>query len=263
MDLLRQKLAPISDKAWEEINETAKEKFSGLLSARKFSDFAGPKGIDFPAVTDGRLNIREDKNEVKYGLYNVMPMIEVRIPFKLNIWELDNLERGAEDIDLDNLEEAAEKMAAFEEDIIYNGLDDANLTGIIKSAEHHTDYSGKVDDILAATAEGVSKLARLGTEGPYALVVNKDTWVEISGLIDGYPLRKHLEKILEGQIIISECIKQPILLTMRGGDFRITSGLDLSIGYQSHNTKEVELYFTESFTFQVIDPDAYLLFKSK
>jgi uncharacterized linocin/CFP29 family protein len=263
MDLLRQRLAPISDKGWEEINETAQEKFSGLLSARKFSDFDGPKGRNFPAVTDGRLNIKDENSEVKYGLYNVMPMIEARIPFKLNIWELDNLERGAEDIDLDNLEEAAEKMAAFEENIIYNGLEEANLKGIIKSAEHSVSYSGKTEDILSTTANGVSQLARLGTEGPYALVVNKDTWVEISGLIDGYPLRKQLEKILEGNIIISECIESPVLLTMRGGDFRITSGQDLSIGYQAHDTKEVELYLTESFTFQVIDPDAYLLFKTK
>jgi len=38
-------------------------------------------------------------------------------------------------------------------------------------------------------------------------------------------------------------------------------GQDLSIGYESHNNKTVQLYFTESFTFQVIDPAAVLVLK--
>jgi len=33
-------------------------------------------------------------------------------------------------------------------------------------------------------------------------------------------------------------------------------GQDLTIGYKLHNAREVELYFTESFAFRVLEPAA-------
>jgi len=43
------------------------------------------------------------------------------------------------------------------------------------------------------------------------------------------------------------------VLSRRGGDFEMTVGQDLTIGYKIHNAREVELYFTESFTFRVLE----------
>ncbi len=55
MNILRKNLSPISDQAWEEINEQARIVFKTTLSARKFVDIDGPKGLNFGAVTLGRL----------------------------------------------------------------------------------------------------------------------------------------------------------------------------------------------------------------
>lgn len=46
------------------------------------------------------------------------------------------------------------------------------------------------------------------------------------------------------------------VLSVRGGDFVLTVGQDLSIGYKLHEAREIELFFTESFTFQVLEPAA-------
>jgi uncharacterized linocin/CFP29 family protein len=43
---------------------------------------------------------------------------------------------------------------------------------------------------------------------------------------------------------------------MRGGDFLFESGQDLSIGYESHDSDQVNLYIEESFTFRVATPEA-------
>ena len=40
------------------------------------------------------------------------------------------------------------------------------------------------------------------------------------------------------------------MVSRRGGDFTLTVGQDLAIGYKGHSEREVELYFTESFTFR-------------
>ncbi len=47
-----------------------------------------------------------------------------------------------------------------------------------------------------------------------------------------------------------------VLLSVRRGDFALTVGQDLSIGYAFHEKHKVELYLTESFTFRVLEPAA-------
>ena len=46
------------------------------------------------------------------------------------------------------------------------------------------------------------------------------------------------------------------MLSLRGGDFILDSGQDLSIGYLDHDADAVRLYLEESFSFRVIEPDA-------
>jgi len=50
------------------------------------------------------------------------------------------------------------------------------------------------------------------------------------------------------------------MLTKRGGDFELILGQDLAIGYESHTQTKVKLYFTESFTFRVLEPAAVMNF---
>jgi len=46
------------------------------------------------------------------------------------------------------------------------------------------------------------------------------------------------------------------VLSLRGGDFVLDCGQDLSIGYLQHDARTVRLYLEESFTFRVVEPDA-------
>lgn len=47
-----------------------------------------------------------------------------------------------------------------------------------------------------------------------------------------------------------------MVLSQRGGDFTLSVGQDLSIGYLDHDADTVNLYLEESFTFQTEEPDA-------
>ena len=47
-----------------------------------------------------------------------------------------------------------------------------------------------------------------------------------------------------------------VLLSLRGGDFVFDSGQDLSIGYDSYDPEDVQLYLEESFSFHVATPEA-------
>lgn len=264
MDILRKSLAPISDKAWEEINDEAKDTLKTALSARKFIDVEGPKGFDFAAVSTGRLDVPKNqaKNSVNYGIHNVMPIVEARVPFELDIWELDNISRGNEDVDLDNLVDAAKKIAQFEDEAIFKGFKPAHIDGLLNISEHkELQLTSNYEKLVNLISQAIISFREEAIEDSYNLVVGHELYKYINSYNMDYPLRKHIESIINGKIILSDYIENAILVANRGGDFRLTLGQDFSIGYESHNQQKVQLYLTESFTFQVLDPAAVIVFK--
>ncbi|MFO7922619.1 MAG: family 1 encapsulin nanocompartment shell protein [Bacteroidales bacterium] len=262
MDILKQSLAPVSSEAWEEIKSEAKRVLNTHLSARKFINVSEPKGWDYGAVPSGRLDIpgNQNKNGVIYGINKVQPLVEPRIRFFLNIWELDNLARGAKDIDLDSMEEAAIKLAEFEEKTIYYGLSNASVTGLKDCNKgEKLVFPEQIEDLLAVVSQGITKLNRASIEGPYALIVSPDKWQKISSHFKGYPLRMQLEKLLGGPVILSHFIKEGFLAPADASELNLILGQDISIGYESHDDKKVRMFFTESFTLQIHDPATIIM----
>jgi uncharacterized linocin/CFP29 family protein len=54
MTHLHRELAPISEKAWKEIEKEAARTLRTFLTARQFVDFSGPHGWDYSAPAAGR-----------------------------------------------------------------------------------------------------------------------------------------------------------------------------------------------------------------
>lgn len=261
MDILKKNLAPIPDAAWDQIYEEASDIFESVLSARKFVDVDGPKGLDYGAVHTGRIEVASsDDNGVKYGINRVMPLVENRRNFTLDIWELDNAARGAEDVDLSNMEKAAQEIASFEEKSVFYGLEKTDIGGIKHQCEHESvNLPESSQNLLNTLSAQLTVFARNGIEGPYSLIVNENDWERLVEQIDGYPLYKQVKNIIQGSIILSPFIEEAFLVSERGGDFRLTVGQDLSIGYSYHDKENVELYFTETFTFQCFEPQAVVI----
>jgi uncharacterized linocin/CFP29 family protein len=259
MDILRRELAPIADEAWEEIDEQARLVLKNHLSARWFVDVTEPKGRHLPAVNEGRLEVIEDTDGgLGYGLRKVMPLVETRIPFQLNTWELDNAVRGAEDVDLEPLEEAAEESAAFEDKAVYYGLERAGIEGLSDVAATRLPAPEDAEAMRRTVADGKAAFIDASIEGPYALMVGRDTWLEINSMGRGYPLLKKIREQLEGPLYYSPELKGAFMVSVRGGDMELTLGHDFSIGYEGHSGETVTLYLTEAFSFRVLEPAAVI-----
>ena len=83
------------------------------------------------------------------------------------------------------------------------------------------------------------------------------SYTEVSETSDhGYPIREHLARVVDGEIIWAPAIDGAFLLSSRGGDYELRLGQDLSIGYLSHDAAYVELYFQESLTFLAYTAEA-------
>jgi uncharacterized linocin/CFP29 family protein len=197
---------------------------------------------------------------VQYGVHKVLPLVEIRMPFSLNIWELDNISRGSETFDLDNLDDAAKKLAAFEENAIYNGFNKAGIEGLYKASEHPVlKLDNNIDKLMDTVVKGMLMFKDEGIEDDVNLVVSNELYTIINSQSKGYPLRRHWLDTIGGHIIPSDAVKGGLLLADDEEAFRMTLGSDISIGYEDHDKKEVHLYLTESFTFRVIDPAAVIV----
>jgi len=259
-DLLRRDMAPIVDEAWKEIELQSSRILKGNLSGRKLVDFSGPHGWQFAAVNLGRLDVPSEAaaDGVAWGLHMVLPLVEVRVPFTLGIWELDDIQRGAKNPDLDALKVAARKVAIFEETALYRGFGAAGMQGLLEASSHapvplspdRNSFTESVELALLAIQEAE-------ISGPYALVLGTEPykWL-MAGDPNAYPLRDRIKAMVSGGIHWSPVLEGGAVLSRRGGDFEMTVGQDLTIGYKLHNAREVELYFTESFAFRVLEPAA-------
>jgi uncharacterized linocin/CFP29 family protein len=260
VDLLKRRLAPILPEAWELIDAEAKRVLKLKLAGRKVVDFAGPHGWKYAAVNTGRLTLLSEANDdINLGLRRVQPLLEVRVPIVLAIMELDTVARGAEDPDLRPVVETAKKTALVEDDAIFNGLERAGIAGIIPSSPHPTvALPNDVRLMAPAVLEAKEILRRAGIGGPYVLVLGSALYEQVfAATDDGHPVAKRIEQqLVDRPIVRSEAVAGAVLLSARGGDYELTVGQDLSIGYAYHTKHEVELYLTESFTFRVLEPAA-------
>ncbi|MDY0235769.1 MAG: family 1 encapsulin nanocompartment shell protein [Gudongella sp.] len=251
--MLYRELAPVSTNAWEEIDERAAEVLKMVLSARKVVKVNGPKGLDFNVISEGRLGETQEEGKVCYGNYNVLPLTETRIEFEIDRWELDNIERGAKDIELAPLEDALKELAMVEEKAVYNGLEKSNIEGLAQFGEE-MNFGNNSKEIMEGILKGVLKLRGNYAVGAYTLVVGEEAYKRIlSQEGGGYPLNKRLETLIEGKIVFSRAVKGAYLIPYDNDNLELTIGRDFSIGYQNHTAEKVRFFATESFTFRVLD----------
>jgi uncharacterized linocin/CFP29 family protein len=256
-------LAPLSAAAWEEIDSEARQRLTPQLGARKLVDWAGKGGWKRSSANLGRTSRLDgpppgvlSSGDVRVLQRRVLPLAEVRVPFVVDRIELENAERGALDVELDDLVRAAAKIAEIENRAVFHGWPEAGFHGIATGTA-----TGKlpveISAYPAAVSHAVEALRCAGVEGPYALAIDPDGYATLAEATDdGFPLFEHLEKILGGTVAFVPGLDGGVVLSQRGGDFVLDVGQDIAVGYSHHDADTVTLYLEESFAFRLIEPDA-------
>jgi uncharacterized linocin/CFP29 family protein len=263
MSFLRRELAPISPQGWSEIDAVGKQALAASLSGRKFVDVDGPLGLDHASVPLGRLAVPEKQTgtAVRFGVHQVLPLVETRADFSLSIWELDNIERGAKDLKLDAVIKGSREIAAFEEKALYDGFAPGAIVGLHQAVKGtKIKISLDVDAVVDAVSEAQGQLLKNGVGATANLVVSRLLWKFLAHSVPGGTLRSIIESQIGGHVIYGELVKDALLVANRGGDTQLTVGQDFAIGYHSHTAEEISLFITESFTFRVLAPEALVGF---
>jgi uncharacterized linocin/CFP29 family protein len=259
MNNLHRELAPISDKAWAQIEEEASRTLKRLLAARRVVDVLGPKGLELSAVGTGHLHQIQPPGEgVLAAQRDAKALVELRVPFELTRQAIDDVERGATDSDWSPVKEAARKIAFAEDRCVFDGYAAAGIQGVRQgSSNPAVTLPSNVKGYPGAVAQAVSQLRVAGVNGPYALLLGAKPFTAVAGGSDGgYPIIQHIQRLIDGEIVWAPAMEGGFVLTSRGGDFALDIGQDISIGYSSHSKTIVELYLQETFTFRLLTAEA-------
>jgi uncharacterized linocin/CFP29 family protein len=156
------------------------------------------------------------------------------------------------------VKDAARKIAFAEDRAIIDGYRAAGITGIRQESSNASlALPAEVRDYPDVVTKAVSALRLAGVAGPYSLLLSADAYAAVSETSDhGYPIREHIDRLIDGDIVWAPAISGALLLSARGGDFELRLGEDLSIGYLSHDGGRVELYFQESLSFAACTTEA-------
>jgi uncharacterized linocin/CFP29 family protein len=261
MNNLKRELAPISSAAWSEIDAEARRVLKLKLAGRKLVDFEGPHGPATAAVNTGRIDplTPGPLAGVDAGRRQVVNLIELRSYFDLSRAEMDSVERGAKDPELQPLIDAATRMAYAEDTAIFHGYPAGGIQGLDQASAHPAlpipdDYQEYPHSIAEAT-----RLLRLaGVDGPYGIALGPRYYTGLTQATGdgGYPVLNVVRKLVDGPLVWAPAVNGAVVLSLRGGDFELTVGRDLSVGYHGHNETSIRLYIVESMAFRVLTPEA-------
>ncbi|TDA42452.1 family 1 encapsulin nanocompartment shell protein [Burkholderia pyrrocinia] len=259
MNNLHRELAPISSSAWEQFEEEVARTFKRSVAGRRVVDVDGPAGPELSAVGTGHLvEVTAPREQVNARLREVRTIVELTVPFELSRDAIDSVERGARDADWQPAKDAAQRLAFAEDNAIFDGYPAAGIVGIREGTSNRkltlpADVSAYPD----AISDALEALRLAGVDGPYSVVLGSDAYTALSEARDqGYPVLGHIKRIVSGEIIWAPALSGGCVLSMRGGDYELHLGEDVSIGYTSHNDKAVRLYLRETFTFLMLTSEA-------
>lgn len=252
MNNLHRELAPISDAAWGQIEEEAGRTFKRWIAGRRVVDVVGPRGSALSAVGTGHVrDLEAPVDGVIARQRQAQLVVELRVPFHVTRAAVDDVERGAQDSDWQPVKDAVMKVALAEDRTVLHGSTSAGITGIAPSSSNTAvPLPSDVRELPEAVAQALTQLRLAGVDGPYSLMLSAELYTSVSETTDhGYPVRDHIARLLDGEIIWAPALEGALLVTVRGGDYALHLGQDLSIGYLSHDDERIELYHQESLTF--------------
>lgn len=264
MDNLHRRLAPISSQAWDQIDEEARRTFITRIAGRRVVDVPEAGGTALSAYATGHLEqIAPPVADVLARRRTVLPLVELRAVFTVTRAAVDDVERGAEDSDWQPVKDAVETLALAEDTLVLDGSADAGVQGIIASSSNaHLALPAEPTELPPVVAQALTTLRTVGVQGPYALLLSTELFTAASETVDhGYPISQHLRRILgdDGIIVFAPALQGAIVVSLRGGDYTLTLGQDVAIGYLSHDAETITLYAQESATFAVNTSEASVI----
>ncbi len=265
MDVLRRDIAPLSGEIWKQIDEAVTGMARRTMAARRVATFGEPRGWNQVAVALGTVTPHKTREgHAAVSLPDVVLLAEIRAAFTEPWATIEAVERGAPALDATAAEAAAREVALAEDRLAFYG--EPGGKGFLTASESPRQLCGdwgKASQVVTDLLKAVERLDNTGIPGPYeAVLAPSRYYAYLRAADDGYPASRHLRDVLVG-VHRSAVIKDAgALFSTRGGDFVLTVGGDLSVGYRAHDQAGVHLFCVETVAAQTVGPDAVCVLTS-
>lgn len=240
--------------AWKAIDDEASGVLNATLSARRlcevvdtgdWSRSALPLGSTRPLKDYGR-----EGSEVL--VREARPLVELRVPFSLDRRLIRELRRESPVPALDSVAKAALEFARLEDQILYEGIPELGAPGLRADSEHDVIAVPTIFEVPAAAATAVEALRSRGVGGPYSLVPSSTLKTELHSerSPSGRPVIDELRRCVEYVGTPSEAFDGALVVSRRGGDFRLHLGRSAHIVFEYADAESMHFCLAQTMAIE-------------
>jgi uncharacterized linocin/CFP29 family protein len=249
----------ITSELMNRIEEAAVAAAREILSARRIIDLEGPYGTGLTTVEVGNDDrFREPGPEEASAVVShalSVPMIYRR--FAISKRRIAAFQETGQPLNLKVAEDAAQAVAAREEDFIYHGQSDFRLGGLLTVDGRQNVKAGNwdnVDEVLGDVITAVNVLDGRGYRGPYGLALAPELYNNLFRRYAGSDLLQieHLKRLCS-RGIVKAAIEGCVLVARDVGSLVI--GQDLQVSHLTSDAAHEQFAVSESLVLKIEAPD--------
>jgi uncharacterized linocin/CFP29 family protein len=250
----------ITAELMQRIEDAAVSAARDVLSGRRIIDVEGPYGVGLTTVEVGNDDKCREPGPLEASAVVSrslsLPMIYRR--FAISKRRIAAFREMGQPLNLKVAEDAAQAVAAREEEFIYFGQPDFNLSGLLTAPGRQTIKGGNwdnVDEVLTDVINAVNALDGKGYRGPYGLALAPALYNNLFRRYPGSDLLQieHLKRLCT-RGIVKAAIEGCVLVARDVGS--IVVGQDLQISYLATDAAHEQFAVSESLLLKIEAPDA-------
>jgi uncharacterized linocin/CFP29 family protein len=251
---------PLSAALYEKIEQAAIGAARDILTGRRILEVEGPYGLGLTTVEVGNDDLcrqpgaAEASAVVSRALS--IPMIYRR--FSLSKRRIAAFEDLGQLLSFKIVEDAAQAVAAREEEFVYYGQTDFHLQGLLTAEGRNSVKAGNwnnLDEVIDNVIAAVTELDSRGYRGPYALALAPALYNNLFRRYAGSDLLQieHLKRLCT-RGIVKAAIDHGVLVSKDVGT--IILGQDLHVSHLGPDAAHENFSVSESVVLKIDAPDA-------
>ena len=231
-----------------------------ILTGRIIIDVEGPYGLGLTTVEVGNDDLCREPapNEASAVVSRALSVPMIYRRFSLSKRRIAAFEDTGQPLHFRVAEDAAQAVAAREEDFIYRGQVDFHLQGLLTAEGRNILQGGNwanVDEVLDNVISAVNMLDNRGYRGPYGLALAPALYNNLFRRYAGTELLQieHMKRLCTRGIVKAD-IEGGVLVAKDVG--YIILGQDLQVSYLGPDAAHENFTVSESIVLKIEAPDA-------
>lgn len=259
--LLRE-TAPLGPGDWSLLDEAVVAAARAALIGRRFLSLYGPLGAGERTVAVDRFPPQEEEGTRR----SFLPLTVVHRDFLLPWQDLEAHRSRGEPLDASRAAQAAAYCACWEDELIFQGDEEAGLEGLLNAGGVQRLERGdwkQPGSALAEVAKAAAALGQADCPGPYTLVLSPGLFALLDRVVPstGYAELRLVEKAVGGEVLRSQVLPggTAVLLDPAPYHLDLAVGEDLTTAYLGNDGLDHAFRVFESVALRLKQPAAVVV----